>query len=146
MERKSRQYQADGITVEYELSRCIHAAECVHGLPQVFDPKARPWIQPGNAAIDKVAEVVRRCPTGALRYRRTDGGEDEQPARENTVRLAPDGPLYLEGRLRVELADGEVIEEPRIALCRCGDSKHKPFCDNTHVDESFSDPGAGEPA
>ncbi len=141
MERKTRQYEAEGIVVEYEVARCIHAEECVHGLPEVFDVEARPWIQPGNASADAVAEVVRKCPTGALRYRRTDGGASEEPADENTLRVAADGPLYLAGRLRLELPGGEAVEETRMALCRCGDSKHKPFCDNTHVEKGFSDPG-----
>ena len=141
MERKIRRYEADGIVVEYEIPRCIHAEECVHGLPEVFDPKARPWIQPTKASPDQVAEVVRRCPTGALRYRRTDGGAREEPPPVNSVRVEPDGPLYLSGRLRLHLPDGEVIEETRMALCRCGASKHKPFCDNSHLESGFSDAG-----
>ncbi len=141
MERKIRHYEADGIVVEYEAKRCIHAAECVRGLPAVFDPEARPWIQPAKATADATAEVIRHCPTGALSYRRTDGGEEEQPASENTVRVAPDGPLYLAGRIRIHLPDGEVIDETRVALCRCGDSENKPFCDNGHVAREFSDPG-----
>lgn len=141
MERKIRRYEADGIVVEYEIPRCIHAEECVHGLPAVFDPSARPWIQPENADPEEVARVVRRCPTGALRYRRTDGGDEERPPSENAVRVAPSGPLYLAGNLRLVLPDGEVVEETRMALCRCGASKHKPFCDNTHLESQFSDAG-----
>ncbi len=141
MERKIRHYEAEGIVVAYEVARCIHARECVHGLPKVFDAQARPWIQPANAPAEAVAEVVRRCPTGALRYRRTDGGADEAPPAENTLRIAADGPLYLAGRVRLELAGGEVIEETRVALCRCGASAHKPFCDNSHVEKAFTDPG-----
>ncbi len=141
MKRKVRQYEAEGIVVEFEAARCIHAEECVHGLPEVFDAKGRPWIQPGKASPDAIAAVVRRCPTGALHHRRTDGGAVEEPPGENTVRVIPDGPLHLAGRLRLYLPDGEVRDETRVALCRCGDSKNKPFCDNTHLEKNFTDPG-----
>ena len=141
MKQKSRKYEGEGIVVEYDLARCIHAAECVRGLPQVFDPEARPWIQPANAPADAIAEVVQRCPTGALRYERTDGGPAEAPAAQYRVRIEPNGPLFVEGDLRLRLPDGEVVQETRVALCRCGESKNKPFCDNSHVEKGFEDPG-----
>lgn len=141
VKRRAREYEADGIVVEYDAARCIHAARCVGGLPSVFDAEARPWIRPGEASPEAVAEVVRSCPTGALRYRRTDGGAAEQPAEQNSVHVVADGPLHLRGRLRLELPDGEQVDETRVALCRCGASRNKPFCDNSHVDKGFSDPG-----
>lgn len=55
------------VTVSYDRALCTHAAECVRGLPQVFDTAARPWIQPDGAAVEQVIEVVARCPSGALR-------------------------------------------------------------------------------
>ena len=64
--RKS--YSSDAITVSFDPRLCIHAARCVAGAPEVFDPNARPWIRPENAGADKLADVVARCPTGALRY------------------------------------------------------------------------------
>lgn len=39
-------YEGPSITVTFEAGRCLHAAECVHGLPEVFDTARRPWIQP----------------------------------------------------------------------------------------------------
>ena len=62
--------------------RCLHFAECVLGLPEVFDVKKRPWIQPQNASAVQVAEVMRRCPSAALHYRLQGSREDpEQPIR-----------------------------------------------------------------
>lgn len=139
MERKVRRYDGDGITVEFEPSRCIHAAECVRSLSAVFDPDARPWIRPGNADADTIASVVRRCPSGALHYRRPDA--HETPATANTIRIMPDGPLYVTGRIRLHLPGGEVRDETRVALCRCGLSSNKPFCDNSHRTTGFTDPG-----
>jgi uncharacterized Fe-S cluster protein YjdI len=45
----ARAYTAPGVRVFYDRGRCLHFAECVRGLPQVFDVEKRPWIQPGNA-------------------------------------------------------------------------------------------------
>ena len=89
---KIRVYDGDGIRVSYDFARCIHAAECVRGLPAVFDPERRPWIEAGAAPADEVAEVVLRCPTGALRYERSDGTGGEEPAAENRLTVTPDGP------------------------------------------------------
>jgi uncharacterized Fe-S cluster protein YjdI len=61
-----RRYARDGAVVTYEATRCRHAAECVRDLPEVFDTKRRPWIQPQHASIDALDEVIARCPTRAL--------------------------------------------------------------------------------
>lgn len=82
----------------YDRSRCRHYAECVRGLPQVFDPARRPWIRADLADADTVAEVVRRCPTGALHYRLLADKPEEPP--HPTV-ITPDsrGPLLVRGDL-----------------------------------------------
>jgi uncharacterized Fe-S cluster protein YjdI len=68
-----REYAADGIVVTWEPARCRHAAECVRGLPAVFDRDARPWIDPTGASADEIVTVVDRCPSFALGYRTDDG-------------------------------------------------------------------------
>ncbi|GAA0980114.1 (4Fe-4S)-binding protein [Nocardiopsis tropica] len=67
-------YEGQSVTVTFEAGRCRHAAECVRGLPEVFDTARRPWIRPDGATAERLVEVVRRCPSGALRYRLADGG------------------------------------------------------------------------
>jgi CDGSH-type Zn-finger protein/uncharacterized Fe-S cluster protein YjdI len=141
MGRKLHTYEADDIVVDYDLKRCIHVAECVRGLARVFDTGRKPWVDPEQAPAQEVADVVERCPTGALHYTRRDGGTGEQPAAENSGRVAPDGPLYLRGRIRLELPGGAVLEDTRVALCRCGLSADKPFCDGSHVEAGFADAG-----
>ena len=135
---RTRAYEGEGITVSYELQRCIHAAECVKGLPTVFDPNKRPWIDPTQAGADALAAVVERCPTGALTYERTDGGAQESAPAEARVELVPDGPIHVHGRLELKQPDGAVHwAGNRAALCRCGQSVNKPFCDNTHKNVGF---------
>lgn len=139
---KTHDYRGDGIVVRYLLRRCIHAAECVRGLPAVFDPRRRPWIDAKLAQADAIAEVVTRCPTGALHYERSDGGAAEVPDKTNSVLPTPGGPLYVRGDLEILSGGGELLlRETRVALCRCGQSANKPFCDNSHLRVKFGDSG-----
>ena len=132
-----KEYWSDEIVVTYDPARCIHVAECRRGLPQVFDTSRRPWIQPAHASADEIAEVVMRCPTGALHFERKDGGPAEPIPETNTVQVRANGPLYVRGDVEVTLADGTLLKDTRVALCRCGASSHKPFCDNSHRESGY---------
>ena len=125
---KGREYTSEGVTVYYEARRCLHFAECIRGLPGVFDVGKRPWIQPDQADPERVAEVIRRCPSGALHYELAHGSpeEPEHPTRVHTVK---DGPLTVQGELVIETPEGE-LTEVRAALCRCGRTQNQPFCDH----------------
>ena len=57
----------------------MHSARCFTLLPQVFDPQVRPWVVADAADADELAEVIMQCPSGALHFRRLDGGPQEQP-------------------------------------------------------------------
>ncbi len=130
-----RQYANDDIVVYWEPGLCIHSANCLNKLPEVFDSQARPWIRINAANADQIAEAVLSCPTGALRFKRLDGGLQESDAMpdETIVNERLNGPLFVRGRIRIVGAGGEVIREAtRVALCRCGHSQNKPFCDLTH--------------
>lgn len=140
-----RVYKFDGEKMEvlWDSRLCIHVGECTRAEGELFVSGRKPWSQPDLGEPDYVAEVVRRCPTGALAYRRKDGGAEEAVPSTNTVTLANNGPLYFEGELRIEgAADDMPGVRARAALCRCGDSKNKPFCDNSHEETGFRDRGA----
>lgn len=138
MPEKIYSYESDEIKVTWDKFKCIHAKECVHGLPGVFNIDENPWIQPGKTAADNVAKVIHKCPTGALQYTRKDGGQQEPIPKKNTVTIAKDGPVYLKGNLQIKNLDGEVISiDTRAAFCRCGLSSNKPYCDNSHVEGDF---------
>ena len=140
MARKA--YRSEKITVSFDLTRCIHSEECVRGLPEVFDTEKRPWIQPDRSNPDRVAEVVTRCPTGALQFERTDGGAEEPVPNENIIAVAANGPLYVRGDIEIKDSTGTLLlEDTRVALCRCGESRNKPFCDNSHKQANFRDTG-----
>lgn len=138
-----KEYRGSGVVVGFDSALCIHAAECVRGLPQVFNPEARPWIQPDKAAAQQIIDVVARCPSGALSVRREDGSAAIAAPGANAAHIVPDGPIYLSGEIEVCDADGKVLStHTRLALCRCGASKNKPFCDNSHKGIAFRDDGA----
>lgn len=141
MSDKLHVYESDAIRVTYDAKRCVHYAACVRGLPKVFDPRKRPWVMPDEATADQIADVVERCPTGALHFERKDGGATEQPDVENSVLVSTNGPVYMRGELEVMGAYNRVERrETRAAFCRCGSSKNKPYCDGTHVATGFRDP------
>jgi uncharacterized Fe-S cluster protein YjdI len=136
----ARVYAGNGIEVTWEPRLCIHTRNCVRSLGTVFDPERRPWIDPDAADAGRIAAAVLTCPTGALHFRRTDGGEQEQARPETSVTPVPNGPLLLRGRIRISDAEGRLIrEDTRVALCRCGASANKPFCDGSHRRIGFDD-------
>jgi len=133
-----RVYRNEQIAIIWNPRLCIHSQNCVNGLPQVFQRDQRPWIKVNGATASEIAEVVTRCPSGALRFQRLDGGEQEQAPEQTIISPQPDGPLYVRGQFRVVASDGTVIREAtRVALCRCGQSSNKPFCDGTHETIGF---------
>ena len=135
-------YVDDAIDISYDVHRCIHAAECIRGLPAVFDSGRRPWILPSAASADEIADVIAKCPSGALHFKRRDGGQSETPQIPTTIEPTPGGPYYVRGFVELRSSDGSsVYEDVRMALCRCGQSHNKPFCDNSHFYSGFDDPG-----
>jgi CDGSH-type Zn-finger protein/uncharacterized Fe-S cluster protein YjdI len=131
-------YQGEDIEVYYNLRRCIHAAECVRGLPAVFDRDRRPWIEPDQDSADQVAKVIMKCPTGALYFDRKDDGDAEPLPEINTILVTVDGPLYVRGNVQIKSPDDTTLkQEIRLALCRCGTSANKPYCDNSHLKVAF---------
>ena len=63
---KTIEYTNGEITILWKPKVCIHSGVCVRTLPQVYDPKARPWINPDNATSQEVIDQVSQCPSSAL--------------------------------------------------------------------------------
>jgi uncharacterized Fe-S cluster protein YjdI len=133
-----REYATDEIVVEWEPALCFHSQNCVRSLPQVFDATRRPWVNVDAASADEIEAAVRLCPSGALRTRRPGAMHDGEP-HDTEVRASAKGPLLVSGGVKVMDAEGNVLfEGERAALCRCGGSANKPFCDGTHRTNGFS--------
>jgi len=67
-EVKVHEYKGDGFTVTYQKDICEHAAVCVKTLPQVFNPKSKPWINPQGASKQEIQEMINNCPSKALKF------------------------------------------------------------------------------
>lgn len=126
--------------VSFDGKRCIHARRCVMGQPGVFRANVDgEWIDADGASAEEILHVALNCPSGAITIRRKDGGADETAPRANIVIVRENGPLAVNAEMIVD-GHGEMY---RATLCRCGLSKNKPFCDNSHIEGGFS--ATGEP-
>jgi uncharacterized Fe-S cluster protein YjdI len=135
-DRATKEYATDEIVVEWKPALCFHSHNCVRSLPQVFDSSRRPWVDVDAASADAVEATVALCPSGALRTRRVGAPARRVSATE--IRASGKGPLLVRGGVRVLDADGTVLfEGEQAALCRCGGSANKPFCDGTHKTNGF---------
>lgn len=137
-------YSGDSETVTWDRRLCIHAGECGRAKGELFVQGRKPWCDPNLAGREDTANIVARCPTGALALQDEAGAFlPESAAPENEVMVSNDGPLYFSGELSIDGASADMQSvSRRAALCRCGASKNKPFCDNSHKDAGFEDSGA----
>ncbi|MGC1955040.1 MAG: CDGSH iron-sulfur domain-containing protein [Gammaproteobacteria bacterium] len=141
-DRKVRRFTGPDIDVFWDSRLCIHMAECGQAKGDLFVSGREPWCVPERASISEVREIVERCPSGALTYQDKVAGP-EQPLPENTIAVAYNGPLFVSGDLAIEGAPQDMPGVRfRAALCRCGHSKNKPFCDNSHEQAGFRDFGS----
>jgi CDGSH-type Zn-finger protein/uncharacterized Fe-S cluster protein YjdI len=138
------EYKGDAQTVTWDRRLCIHVGECGRAKGDLFVTGRDPWCDPNLSDQEDIASIVARCPTGALAIRDSGGANvTEQAPADNEVHVSNDGPLYVSGELIVDGATADMHSvSRRAALCRCGASNNKPFCDNSHRDAGFQDAGA----
>jgi CDGSH-type Zn-finger protein len=124
-------------TVSFDLATCQHAGYC--------GDRFTNWRRMARTADDPVVrerlmQMVRLCPSGALEMRPDPDGEQLEPALPVSIGVVRDGPYWVRGRIPVRSADGETYEvRNRVTLCRCGRSETKPFCDGSHAHVGFRD-------
>ena len=63
-----KKYTNGEVTVTWQPSKCIHSTICFKGLPEVFDPRKRPWVTIEGANTDKIVDQVKECPSAAISY------------------------------------------------------------------------------
>lgn len=138
--------EGDGIRVKVDNSYCVHAAYCfnkTNGIRNLMPESG------DIAAKNQIMAMIERCPSGTFTY--------ELPVDEDFVEIEPDlpreiaavaqdsrsrtaGPLYVTGEVPIIAADGTHLEtRNRVTLCRCGQSKNKPFCDGSHAKVDFTE-------
>lgn len=135
---KIKEYSNGETTVVWEADKCIHSAICAKGLPEVFQPRDRPWVKIDAANTETIINQVKQCPSGALRYYMNAEGDNSAESLETKIEVLENGPLLVYGTLKVKHKDGSTeTKNKTTAFCRCGASNNKPFCDGAHVKESF---------
>jgi len=135
---KTIEYTNGETTIVWEAEKCIHSAICVKGLPEVFQPKERPWIKIDAAKTESLIKQVKACPSGALRFYMNADGDNTTETLETKVEVMENGPLLVYGTLQVTHKDGsQETKNKTTAFCRCGVSNNKPFCDGAHVKNDF---------
>jgi uncharacterized Fe-S cluster protein YjdI/CDGSH-type Zn-finger protein len=141
LSRVTKKYTNGQVTVVWKPSRCIHSGNCFKGLPGVFDPAKRPWINPEGQDTENIINQVKLCPSAALSYYMNSETEqkDNEPAEvETRVEVKPNGPLLVHGSISIRKADGKIEKRNSVtAFCRCSNSNNKPFCDGSHVRSGF---------
>jgi uncharacterized Fe-S cluster protein YjdI len=133
---KTKEYSNGDVTVVWNAGVCIHAGKCARGLPGVFNPKERPWIQVNNSSTNEIKAVIDTCPSGALSYYDSKGGAKVISTIEPDlikVEVIEDGPLMVFGNVQLTHSDGKKeIKKRSAAFCRCGNTKNSPLCDGSH--------------
>ncbi|MBV8654795.1 MAG: CDGSH iron-sulfur domain-containing protein [Candidatus Eremiobacteraeota bacterium] len=133
-------YDGESIVVFDNRGTCCHFGNCTDHLPAVFHHDGEPFVTPDGAPPEAVIDIVRACPSGALGYAK-DGVTYAGESRDPEIYVAHDASYYVRGGIELE---GEPrnrgASREHYALCRCGKSKNKPFCDGSHWYAHFEDP------
>ena len=141
-------YIGQQVTVLDNRGICAHSGFCTDNLASVFLLGQEPFVDPNGARMEEIIAAVRNCPSGALSY--ALGGvecrDEVDQVREPTITVSKDGPYRITGG--IPLVDEQGRDEQRAqgssrehySLCRCGQSKNKPFCSGMHWYVNFHDP------
>jgi uncharacterized Fe-S cluster protein YjdI len=144
--KETHKYTNDEVTVVWKPKVCIHSTLCWKGLLEVFNPKEKPWIKMQGASTERIIGQVRKCPSGALSYylNAEAPAEDEpgkivaEAAKILKIKVTPNGPYIVNTECLIIHSDGkEETKNGSVALCRCGASANKPYCDGSHNKTGF---------
>lgn len=140
-------YTNDEVTVVWKPNVCIHSTLCWKELREVFNPRERPWIKMNGSETKTIIEQVRKCPSGALSYflnaeqaQQIDdpGKVVAEAAHMLKIEVTANGPYLVSSECLIVHSDGkEEIKTGTVALCRCGQSQSKPYCDGSHDTTGF---------
>lgn len=131
-----KRYVKDELTILWKPKTCIHAAVCVQMLPDVYHPNEKPWLKQENASIAALKEQINACPSGALTYEDSTETKNVTSMVKGTVK--ENGPLLIKGDIEITGTDGKIeTKSGMTAICRCGASTNKPFCDGAHAKVGF---------
>jgi CDGSH-type Zn-finger protein len=139
---QAQEYEGPDMVLTDAQNLCAFARFC--------DPDGQVWNLIEETDQPDKREMVKHeaghCPGGRLVAWNKSPLEPFEPEFEPSLGLVEDpqlgvsGPIWVRGGISVESAEGAVYEvRNRVALCRCGGSANKPFCDGTHASIRFQD-------
>jgi len=139
---KTEIYKGKKITIYDNRGVCAHRGPCTEELPSVFG--GDPFVRPDAASPQEIIKIIKKCPSGALSYALPgeERNETVDSGREK-ISLAPrhfgyDGGYDIKGYVELDDPDGNIPERKGYyCLCRCGESKNKPFCSGHHWHVEF---------
>jgi CDGSH-type Zn-finger protein len=135
---RRREWAGDGIAMTDDKSLCWHAGFCVREYGKAWDLVGT---ASGEEETSRVRDMIHACPSSRLQFHEPAGSEPVEPEVSPRAAVIDDGPVFVEGGVPLEGADGEAYETlNRMSLCRCGASANKPYCDGTHSRNDFKDP------
>jgi uncharacterized Fe-S cluster protein YjdI len=143
---KYKEYANNEVSVFWKADLCIHSANCLISLPEVFDNAKKPWINIENATAKEIIKTINTCPSRALLYLKNSKITTAKakkskgtPRKFARIQILKDGPILVTGNfiIRDENKKKVKVETETAALCRCGASKKKPLCDGRHLLEKF---------
>jgi CDGSH-type Zn-finger protein len=132
---RREKYAGPEIVMTDDKTLCCHAGFCVR-------EHAKAWTLVETASDMESREtligMIENCPTGRLEYYAPPDETPIERTLEQEVGIIKNGPLWVTGGIPIEDAEGETYEvRNRVALCRCGASANKPFCDGAHLETHF---------
>lgn len=141
-EERADVYPGPGVTL-LDDNRCAFARFCHREDGDVWTLTE----YSGNEHLKREAiKAASDCPAGRLVEIDSETGKVYEPQLAPSIALLEDpereasGPLYVQGGIKLISADGSTYElRNRYALCRCGESRNKPFCDAMHVSVGYQD-------
>ena len=147
MDEVIKEYTNGEVTIVWKPAMCVHSRICWgkdNSLPEVFNPKERPWIKPEGAGTERIIAQIKQCPSGALTFHLNEtevnpsSMNEVDSTIETVIEALPNGPLLIFGNIKVKDKEGNMTKKTNAtAFCRCGGSGNKPFCDGSHVGIDF---------
>jgi CDGSH-type Zn-finger protein len=126
-----REFKGKDITISDNPGICSHAGYCDGNSPEVFwtfEDGRIPHPDKGDKV--KTIKTIRMCPSGALAYKLKSKLQDNYHDQEE-IHVSKNGPYFVRGG--VEIKDKHQPDsKEHYALCRCGLSLNKPYCDGHH--------------
>lgn len=132
-------YEGTEITILDNRGICSHAGYCTDSLPKVWQMGVEPWINPDAASTEEIIKTIKKCPSGALSYSMNSRLHNSWHS-DADIYITKNGPYKVKGEINLkntELFEG--MSSDHYALCRCGQSRNKPFCDGSHWYSGFRD-------